>query len=70
MTFIDELKSRPDLLKDPENLRSTGEKITVFQRVAKEMAEGELGRQYDAAIRRQYQGWAKMANQIVGAETF
>jgi len=70
MNFIDELITRPDLIKDPENLKSIGKKITVFERVAYEIAHGELGRQIDATRTRQYQVWAKMANQIVGAENF
>jgi len=68
MTFIDELRSRPDLLKDPENLKPTGETITVFQRVAKEISSGELGRQIDRSVRRQAAAWGRMANQIVGQE--
>ena len=34
MTFIEELKSRPDLIKDHQNIKNGRRKITVFERIS------------------------------------
>jgi hypothetical protein len=70
MNPIEQLKSRPDLLRDPDNLKATGENVTVFSRVAKDMSEGNLGHQVDMALRKQAEGWSAMAHQVVGSANF
>lgn len=70
MTFIDELKQTRGLIRDPENLKPVGRRITVFQRLAKEVANGKLGREIDQAVRKQAEVWSSRADQVVGAENF
>lgn len=56
------------VLSNPNNLRSTGTKLTVFHRIGHEIAEGQLGLEVDAAMRKQAETWSAMANQVVGSE--
>jgi len=70
MTFIEELKRSPGLLRDPKNLKPVNRKVKVFDRVARDIATGELGRQIDRAVRRQAEVWSSRADQVVGAENF
>jgi len=68
MNVIQELCTRRDLVPDPTVFTRGSWKTDVFQRVAKDLAEGELGRQVDRAMRKQAEGWSAMAHQVVGSE--
>ena len=70
MTFIEELKQTPGLLCDPDNLKPSDIKVTVFRRMAQEVANGELGREIDLVVRKQAEVWSRRADQVVGAENF
>jgi len=69
MSLITELREA-GLLENPDNLKPTGEKLTVFERVRQDIAHGDVGRQVDTAIRKQAEGWSAMAHQVVGNEHF
>jgi BMFP domain-containing protein YqiC len=68
MNVIEELCTRRDLVPDPRVFTDHQWKTDVFQRVSKELAEGELGREVERAMRKQAEGWSAMANQVVGGE--
>ena len=68
MNVIEELCTRRDLVPDPTGFTAHRWKTDVFERMARELAEGELGRQVDRAVRRQAENWSAMAHQVVGSE--
>jgi hypothetical protein len=68
MDVIQELCDRSDLVSNPAVFTCGRWDTDVFQQVAKELAEGELGRQVDRAMRKQAEGWSAMAHQVVGNE--
>ncbi len=70
MTFIEELRNTPGVVKDLEKLKPVGKPIKAFERLSQDIACGETGRQIDLAMSRQAEVWGRMANQVVGRERF
>lgn len=69
MSIVKELKEAGLLTKNC-NLKPTGDKLTVFERVHEDITYGEVGRQIDSIIGKQARNWSAMAHQVVGNEHF
>jgi hypothetical protein len=64
MNIIEELKGRADLLRDPENIKSSSRKLIVFERIYGELCDSnsDISRQLEAADVRRYNAYSICAS--------